>query len=130
MQKLEAIKKAYGEYFTQCKPDKNGWSTYDSWFKYIGNKIDYEYSDNKIMNIRPKSISGIDNNNGWIKINTESDLPEQGGEYIVFRMSKKSTATYCKSDRWIVPENDYPKTTFQHGITHYRKKEIIPNPIY
>lgn len=105
---------------------KLGWRSnsgvkYDTW--------DGRFEVNNLFH-RPKELTGIEYNNGWIKIESEADLPEQGGEYTVFRMSKKSTATYCKNDRWMIPENDYPKTTFQHGITHYRKKEIIPNPIY
>jgi hypothetical protein len=132
MTKEEKITQAYGKHYELCKPDEDGWtkvSEYLGGYEFLDDAIEY-FDFNVSDNWRPLSLYGIENNNGWIKINSESDLPEQGGEYIVFRMSKKSTATYCKSDRWMVPENDYPKTTFKHGITHYRKKEIIPNPIY
>ncbi|MHA7822490.1 hypothetical protein ACVVIH_06980 [Chryseobacterium arthrosphaerae] len=33
---------------------------------------------------RPKSLSGIENNNGWIKIESESDLPDEGIEVLCF----------------------------------------------
>lgn len=134
MTKEEKIKEAYGKHWELTNGNLND----DYSFDFIGSISDYDLGFNfkiiftgiSIFRAIPFSIIGIENNNGWIKIESESDLPEQGGEYVVFRMSKKSTATYCKNDRWMITENDYPKTTFQHGITHYRKKEIIPNPIY
>lgn len=146
MKKLEKIQEAYGEYWDECKNyiDTDGWIKVGTFhnnepidFEIFGIELESMLEDvpfgifKEVREIvRPKSLQGIEHNNGWIKINSESDLPEQGGEYIVFRMNKKSKATYCKKDRWIIPENCYPKTTFQHGITHYREKEIIPNPIY
>ena len=122
MTKEQKIKEAYGEYYSQCKPDENGWSTYDSWFKYIGNKIDYEYSDNRIMNIRPKSLSGIETNNGWDKIESEKDLPDITGENIIFYRNGLTT-TYPSED---VSEDK--KTYLKYSHFKIRTKEL--NPIY
>lgn len=80
MTKLEIVKKEYGEYYEKCSPNENGWIDYDTWFKYIGHKIDYDYLNNQML-MRSKSLKGIENNNGWIKIETENDLPQKFGEY-------------------------------------------------
>lgn len=32
--------------------------------------------DLNVISIRPKSLNGIENNNGWVKIETEKDLPK------------------------------------------------------
>ena len=77
--KQESIKNAYGEYWEQCKIDENGWCDYDDWLNFIGQSIYYDLFDWKM---RPKSLFGIDNNNGWIRIEEDgSNLPKQSGEY-------------------------------------------------
>ena len=64
---------------------------------------------------------------GWIKIKSEKDLPEQGGRYYITRFGKAETAVYLKNNRWLVDGNDYPKTTNIHCITHYQKiQEPLP----
>ncbi len=64
---------------------------------------------------------------GWIKIESETDLPEQGGRYYITRFGKVETAVYLKNNRWLVDGNDYPKTTNIHCITHYQKiQEPLP----
>lgn len=83
--KQEAIKKAYGEYWDKVKDYDydNGWLS-----TKIISPIDLEYSWNDIetkecsINVenvlfRPKSLQGIENNNGWIRIESENDLPKE-----------------------------------------------------
>lgn len=88
MTKEEKIKEAYGEYWEGLKKviDIDGWVDLKS--KNISNdlandmigvfryKIEVDYKFNHIA--RPKSLQGIENNNGWIKINSEDDLPKEG----------------------------------------------------
>ena len=69
-------------------------------------------------------------NNGWIKIESEKDLPEQGGRYYITRFGNVETAVYLKNNRWLVNGNDYPKTTNLHCITHYQKIIKPLPPIY
>jgi len=88
--KLEVIKKAYGEYWEQVKDfvDENGWCDYHEWFKVIGHKIDYIFS--KDFRIRPKSLSRIENNNGWIRIEEDgSNLPKESGDYWFYTIHKQ-----------------------------------------
>jgi len=72
MNKQDKIKEAYGEYYEICKPDKNGncliiSSGYPN--------VEWEYSGFGYN--QPKSIQGIENNNGWIKIESNEDLPKE-----------------------------------------------------
>jgi uncharacterized protein involved in tellurium resistance len=77
MKKQEKIQEAYGEYWEQVKD----WVNIDGWFYLndtdfrLDNKIPLEFDalNNKM---RPKSLQGIENNNGWIKIESEEDLPK------------------------------------------------------
>ena len=84
--KEEVIQSAYdGEKYDW---DENGWLTYgvdeNSEFGYepFG---DYETRNHVdgVYEWRPKSLQGIENNNGWISINSESDLPSEKGAYWV-----------------------------------------------
>ena len=89
MTKEEKIQEAYGEYFIMCNPNKNGWGKYIS----IGiglQSFDIKTNDkDERLLMRPKSLNGIENNNGWIKIESESDLPEFfGSDYYVMINNK------------------------------------------
>lgn len=76
--------------------------------------IDNEFS-------RPKTLQGIENNNGWIKIENEEDLPKDDKIYVVVNDKNK------------IVEMEYftkHKSFTEEGVTHYREKETYPNPIY
>ena len=49
----------------------------------ITDKIDYEIEYDGLGKFRPKSLRGIENNNGWIKIESAADLPKEDGFYWV-----------------------------------------------
>lgn len=82
MTKEERIKEAYGVLYDSNKHRIN----FDGWFNNEG-ETDYltfgdtkqlgdcEYSGEYIF--RPKSLQGIENNNGWVKIESEDDLPKE-----------------------------------------------------
>ena len=78
MTKHEKIQEAYGELFTSCEKyiDENGWLNWchkkASLIKYMDvSEIDFDG-----IKQRPKSLQGIENNNGWTKIESEDDLPK------------------------------------------------------
>jgi hypothetical protein len=102
-EKKKAIKKAYGESYDICQPDEYGWTMRN----YSGDNninkdfsiikelfgIDYEglnlefhplrgYSDAKFK-IRPKSLDGIETNNGWIHIKEEFP-PHEEEVYLIY----------------------------------------------
>ena len=77
MTKEEKIKEAYGEYWETLQPDENGWSNK----MLFHDKVDFSKYATKaiahgVYKVRPKSLQGIENNNRWIKIESEEDLPE------------------------------------------------------
>ena len=123
MTKQESIKKAYGDYYEKCNPNENGWIDYDIWFKNIGHKIDYDYSGNQMF-MRPKCLSGIENNNGWVKMNNKRDnLPTE----------------HCKCWLWTkdgIMFGDYNSTTQgfygykEIKFTHYQIISEPKPPIY
>lgn len=80
MEKQEAIKQAYkqiGLPFNENVSWYNGWlrikpNQYSSFY----NEVDLLKLTSHIHSIRPKSLKGIEDNNGWIKIESENDLPK------------------------------------------------------
>ena len=81
--KQKAIQEVYG--FLNDMIDENGWATYaidevgESGIEPFG---DYEVQSEKdgVTVWRPLSLQGIENNNGWIKIENEADLPKDAIE--------------------------------------------------
>ena len=149
--KQEAIKKAYGEYWEQVKDyvDENGWifhekGFYQNYKKFVSPfEIGFSKDDDDNIELhsdsfkktanfywRPKSLNGIENNNGWVRVNNEADLPKFTIQYWVIIKDSLIKAYYRGSDRWLVDGNDYPKTTDIHGITHYQPITKPKPPIY
>lgn len=93
MTKQEKIKEAYGEYWETVKNyvDESGHCTmYDKSTKvspnflelgmsreYVESKIESGLDNDSNLIWRPKSLQEIDHNNGWIKIESESDFPKE-----------------------------------------------------
>jgi len=84
MTKQEKIQESYGEYWEASKryiDHKNGtiankdrnFDIHNGFFEEV--KIDGE------NRFRPKSLRGIENNNGWVKIESEDYLPKESGVY-------------------------------------------------
>ncbi|WP_312306526.1 hypothetical protein [Chryseobacterium sp.] len=92
------------------------------------------YSTGEMVKVRPlglgRALCEIDNNNGWIKIENVDDLPVQTVEYHVIKKGLLSRAYYYGNNRWESDENTYPRTTEQHGITHYQPIKYPKPPIY
>jgi len=116
--------------------DFDGWIDVNELEKeHLTNELEYkEYSkpdsDFKTMLCRPKSLQGIEDNNGWIKIESENDLPGFKVQYFVMINGKLSKAYYRGNNRWIVDGNDYPKTSELHEITHWQEIVIPKAPIF
>lgn len=129
--KLEAIKKAWAGFYNPQVNMENGWmdirpGTYsnDQFFDRI------KFNDKK-HSIRPKTLSGLDNNNGWIKIENESDLPKDGNiRYFHYHLPSK--------ERMIAMDIRLESYTFEaiknlHSAglcTHYKPIEQPHPPIY
>lgn len=84
--KQEAIKKTYGEHWEYLKNFINEDGVFIGDTDMISDKLFGEWafiglakdinSEKLISGSRPKSLKGIENNNGWIRIESEADLPK------------------------------------------------------
>ena len=128
--KQEAIKNAYGEYWEQVKDyvNENGWCDVSKYSKI--KDIEPEFSDieNKIgvFDMRPKSLQGIENNNGWIKVESEADLPKNDDDYWVMT-SIKDDEVQQLSNLIVIRCLNLEKNI---KITHYKPIEKSKVPIY
>jgi len=130
MTKQEKIQESYGEYWETVKDfvDENGWTqnrllipdfkirNYAS-KRVKGQMLTYKY--------RPKLLQGIENNNGWIKIDSAEDFPKKDIEcYVTNNIGRIQFAEFELENQRFYVENTrmYP--------THYQPI-IKPNyPIY
>lgn len=65
-------------------------------------------------------------NNGWIKIESEDDLPKGGGDYWVFNNNKANIAVYYKDALlW-----EYELYEYTIKPTHYQPIIKLQPPIY
>ena len=117
--KQEAIKKAYGEYYIHS--DINGWMRFGM---YCPTDLGIENYDEMDGFWRCKSLQGIENNNGWIRIESEVDLPKEGMHHSILLDSE------C-----INGYRNYDVIVFYEVNSKFRKKEIShyqpiekPNP--
>ena len=122
--KQEAIKKAYSEYWEKVKDyvDNDGYidnSIPKFTFGQLKN-LDLEYKNDVFF--RPKSLQGIDNNNGWIKIESEADLPNNEKVWICANNNKVLLSLKTVLN-WILKNHD-------NKITHYQPIEKPKPPIY
>lgn len=127
--------------------NSDGWAKYggkqnSEWFKTLEEKqwLGYYF-------YRPKSLKGIENNNGWIKIESETDLPKDKeichfvtcGDFEdqfvgfidkimdeVFFVDKYYVASYDEFNKPILKLNSW----IPSQITHYQPVEKPQPPIY
>jgi hypothetical protein len=104
MTKQEAIEKAYGGYWEQVKEfvDENGFIDLNSLIQQ-----DQKLANSLVTSIsitlyfdkcRPSCLKGIENNNGWVKIESEDQFNElENGYYEWYNINTKR---YCKDDLW------------------------------
>lgn len=117
--KEEVIKEAWGEHYTE-RVDENGWCSI--WGTSLDLKecdIVKEYQDSSGDICRPKTLRGIENNNGWIHIESEADLPNENEIYHVFYSDGTISSRYFhqKHNDWT---ND-PKATHYQPIVKPNK---------
>ncbi len=129
--KQEAIQKAYGEHWETIKlyVDENGWLNGNSQSNengYIWNQM-YDICEIGHNKIRPKSLSGIENNNGWIKIESEDDLPKETDTYFfIGRITCKIMKDYFTADSKV---NGFNNCQF-NLYSHYQPIQKPKPPIY
>lgn len=119
MTKEEKIKEAWGEYYEKNKDsiDENGYML-GNYKSYPNIKFDVE----DFTYLQPKSLQGIENNNGWIKIESEDDLPNDNGRYWVIH----------KCDIIFVSVEYFFRKRWESilDVTHYQPIEKPKPPLY
>ena len=125
--KQEAIKNAYGECWENVKDyvDENGWASYPNVQKHDYDFGKLEFKDGCTF-LRPESLKGIENNNGWIKIESEKDLPKVSGLYFGKDYEFGTDMMYFdfETKKW-EDSNGYLQ-----NVTHYQPIEKPKPPIY
>ena len=115
--KQEAIKKAYGENYIHA--DINGWIRFGM---YVPTDLGIENYDDMDGFWRCKSLQGIENNNGWIKIVSEADLPNNEKVWICANNNRVLLSSKTVLN-WILKNHD-------NKITHYQPIKKPKPPIY
>ena len=138
MTKEDVIKKAWGDYYKPYKHqiDENGLLSE----RFLTNGQLKELNDDLSIEIyrldtgyyfyRPKSLQGIENNNGWIKIESEEDLPKENIDCFFYDKALDAIVTGYYS-------SDYNRFSFSgfiiewnKDITHYQPIEKPKLPIF
>lgn len=136
--KQEVIQEAWGKYWDQVKDhvDENGklkylhcWQIFGDGINSNRNFYDHELHD-KLLNLKncewdmayyPKSLEGIENNRGWTRIESESDLPK---ENMVF-MECITKLGYQATHHFMIGDEKYMVEKY----SHYKLMPFNP-PIY
>lgn len=132
MTKEEKIKEAWGKYLPELEENGwlyfgyacNGWDDVEDCLNNFGAIFDRSYYDmtytecdnGDLINvkIRPKSLQGIEDNNGWQKIESEADLPPNTKE------ANKAYKVLCKHIKF--PDS---LITAIWGCTEIHKKQWL-----
>lgn len=113
--KEEIIREAYGEYYDLVKHDINsgGWIPERLWYDTM--KTPYmDYQDASTGYLRPLALKGIETNNSWTKIESESDLPKEDcNVWVMFENGEMD------SQRYIHIFKNFSTHHYKH-ITHYQ----------
>lgn len=130
MTKQEKIQEQWGVHYAS-DINENGYRIYkevetihlsqwgDEYFEKGFNEVTKKYW------VRPKSLQAIENNNGWIKIESVADLPKEDIEcYVTNQIGRIQFGEFEKETERFFVNND------RIHPTHYQKV-IKPNyPIY
>jgi len=131
MRKQEKIIEAWGVHYAP-DIDENGLRKYsefdkhllyqwsDDWFLKSYNEISKEWC------VIPKSLKGIDTNNGWIKIESEADYPKQSGIYhtVLKEDLEQSICTFSVGDI------GYYHKYWRENVMYYQGVKLPNPPIY
>lgn len=125
MTKEEKIKEAYGEYWDSVSRHHQyeGWINRWAWDFRNDLEMDELSGKDSPSLVRPKSLQGIENNNGWIKIESEADLPKTSNDFLVYNKEKEILI------KAFIPRSIISSVWLQE-ITHYQPIEKPKPPLY
>lgn len=119
--KEKCIREAYGEYFDRIKisVSDNGWIDYSDIDINIFRELNcYSFSSSCKNTVRPKSLQGIETNNGWI-----SYVGNSLGRLDIVYTDKENVYPYSV---YI----SYSSINEIETITHYQQISCPPKPLY
>ncbi|MDV3685297.1 hypothetical protein CMU45_02745 [Elizabethkingia anophelis] len=130
MTKHEAIKAAYGEYWAGLSNEQQKYALENNgWIDVKPNQYQMDmftrlkFNKNK-HSVRPKSLSGIETNNGWTRVESEDDLPKD--------RSKEDLLIFTETGEVLVASSKYLsdpeiRRYWIKTVSHWQKF-IKPNP--
>jgi hypothetical protein len=136
--KEEIIREAYGEHWEHVKDIKskffnnpfeaNGWIIMEKYF----------YSNTKLQDLcemsggyaRPKSLSGIENNNGWTKIESVEDLPHLFGDYHIVYKDTGDVSECCYHSLVTTQDRELQDKWWMDFVSHYQPIIKPKPPLY
>lgn len=139
--KEKCIAEAYGEYWEQCKNyvDSNGWIKVGTY--HNNEPIDFEmfeidldsvlenvpfgYFSEVRETVRPKSLTGLENNRGWIEIKSEYDLPKDISLFYKYCIDGVPHNINCNL---MTLKANY--CYYEDKLTHYKVAEQEPPPLH
>lgn len=130
MTKQEKIQEAYGQHWEIVKDyvDNNGQCDKLSLFKFTNlryNDFDCLFIHTANNYMLPKSLQGIEDNNGWIKIESENDLPnDEMDNYWLSNGDHVYNYVYSSDEiEWEYKSNP-------NNFTHYQPIKKPLKPLY
>ncbi|PPK99022.1 hypothetical protein [Parapedobacter indicus] len=126
--KEKAIREAYGDLWETVKSDVNttGWCTLFIMYVHDDNTdIDVvrDHIRHDPIKWRPKSLRGINSNNGWNRIDGLDSLPRGNCIYTVLGKSGNI-------EEWSFTGGDNCIAIWLEYFTHWRPLVELPKPIY
>ena len=125
--KFETIKNAYGRFYNSEKYHYsiNGWTdpesySYEEMYEMM-QEIEIEFGEHRC---RPKSLQGIEDNNGWIKVENEKDLPKQECHcWIIDKYNGIVTGLWKQA-----PNEEHHKKACEYWVKRVSHYKIISKP--
>lgn len=138
MTKEEKIKEAWGINLPKKGVSENGWSQDLFCLEFIDKEnFETRFIGNNSFSIRPKSLQGIENNNGWIKIESEKlILPIDGTEVHFYNSFINENGIQSEYHKGIFNAalgftSYYDSENYRiKEVTHYQPIEKPKPPIY
>ena len=132
--KQEAIKNAYGAFWNRLSDSQKEYALNNNGNVQIGYSKEQSQLYKDMINsdlfltqpIFPKSLQGIENNNGWIKIESDEDLPKND-MYVRITFNKKMNIAFLCDGEFYNPNK---VKYYKKGVTHYKPIEETNPPIF
>ncbi len=128
LSKQKKIKDVWGELYEKYK---DRISLIDGYIHHRSNKVydeckslfEISFHPHYVSIFRPKSLKGIEDNNGWIKIDNEEDLPKKKCDLLVYPEFENQFVFHFYNDKKC-------KEVLMQNHTHYQPIEKPKPPIY